>query len=57
MRIPEEFLAIIVCPICITPVEPLADDSGLKCNTCKRIYPVRDEIPVMLPEEASFASE
>lgn len=57
MRIPEEFLAIIACPICITPVEPLADGSGLKCTTCKRIYPVRDEIPVMLPEEASFASE
>jgi len=57
MRIPEEFLAIIVCPICITPVEPLPDDSGLKCSTCKRIYPIRDEIPVMLLEEASFASE
>ena len=57
MRIPEEFLAIIACPVCITPVEPLADGSGLKCSTCKRIYPIRDGIPVMLPEEASFASE
>ena len=57
MKIPEEFLAILVCPICKTPVQLLADDSGLKCNSCKRIYPVRDEIPVMLPEEASVASE
>jgi uncharacterized protein len=57
MTVPEELLAILVCPICKTPVRPLADNSGLKCSTCKRIYPVRDDIPVMLPEEATVASE
>jgi uncharacterized protein len=57
MAVPEELLAILVCPICKTPVQPLADNLGLKCTTCKRIYPVRDDIPVMLPEEATVASE
>ena len=57
MTVPEELLAILVCPICKTPVRLLADDAGLKCSTCKRIYPVRDDIPVMLPEEATVASE
>jgi uncharacterized protein YbaR (Trm112 family) len=57
MTVPEELLAILVCPICKTPVRPLPDDSGLKCSSCKRIYPVRDDIPVMLPEESSLASE
>lgn len=57
MTISKELLAILVCPICKTTVQPLPDDSGLKCNTCKRVYPVRDDIPVMLPEEASIASE
>jgi hypothetical protein len=57
MTVPEELLAILVCPICKTPVQPLPDNSGLKCSTCKRIYPVRDDIPVMLPEEATVASE
>jgi uncharacterized protein YbaR (Trm112 family) len=35
----------------------LPDDSGLKCQTCRRVYPVRDDIPVMLPEEATIAKE
>jgi uncharacterized protein len=57
MPIPDEVLAILVCPICKKPVQYLADHSGLKCLVCKRVYPVRDEIPVMLPEEATIAAE
>jgi uncharacterized protein len=57
MPIPQELLDILVCPVCKTPVKPTSDDSGLKCGTCRRIYPVRDEIPVMLPEEAIVAPE
>jgi hypothetical protein len=52
MAISQELLDILVCPICKTPVKLLADGSGLKCSTCHRVYPVRDDIPVMLPEEA-----
>jgi hypothetical protein len=29
-----------------------ADGSGLKCVQCRRVYPIRDEIPVMLIDEA-----
>ena len=57
MTVPEDLLAILACPMCKTPVELLPDNSGLKCSTCKRIYPVRDGFPVMLLEEASLASE
>lgn len=57
MPIPKELLAILVCPVCKKPVRLLPDNSGLKCDACKRIYPVRDDIPVMLPEEATLASE
>jgi len=52
MAISKELLNILVCPVCKTPVKLLADESGLKCATCRRVYPVRDDIPVMLPEEA-----
>ena len=52
MGISQELLEILVCPICKTPVKLTADNSGLKCETCQRVYPVRDDIPVMLPEEA-----
>jgi uncharacterized protein YbaR (Trm112 family) len=55
--IPKYALDILVCPVCKTRVELLVDGSGLKCGTCRRVYPVRDEIPVMLPEEAKIAEE
>jgi uncharacterized protein YbaR (Trm112 family) len=57
MGVPKELLDILVCPICKTPVKLTANNSGLKCETCRRVYPVRDEIPVMLPEEAKIEGE
>jgi uncharacterized protein YbaR (Trm112 family) len=57
MSIPKEILAILVCPVCKKPVRPAADNSGYKCEACKRFYPVRDGIPVMLPEEAIISPE
>jgi len=57
MSISKELLDILVCPLCKQPVLLLPDESGLKCEACKRVYPVRDDIPVMLPEEATIAAE
>jgi uncharacterized protein YbaR (Trm112 family) len=57
MPIPKDLLAILVCPVCKKPVALLPDNSGLKCEACKRVYPIRDDIPVMLPEEATIAPE
>jgi len=55
--ISKELLAILVCPLCRKPVCLLADESGLKCGECKRVYPIRDDIPVMLPEEATVTAD
>jgi uncharacterized protein YbaR (Trm112 family) len=33
------------------------DGSGLKCRECKRVYPVRDDIPVMLIDEATVEKD
>ena len=57
MPISKELLTILVCPVCKKPVHLVPDNSGLKCDACKRIYPIRDDIPVMLPEEATLARE
>jgi uncharacterized protein len=57
MVIPQDLLDILVCPLCKTPVLPLPDATGLKCQTCKRVYPIKDEIPVMLLEEAAVAQD
>ena len=52
MSIDPELLKILVCPECKTPVTPVDEDRGLRCGTCRRTYPVRDGIPVMLVDEA-----
>jgi hypothetical protein len=57
MSISKELLAILVCPVCKQPVHLLPDESGIKCDACKRIYPIRDGIPVMLPDEATVAPD
>ena len=55
MAIAQDLLDILVCPVCKTKVIFTADKSGLKCATCRRVYPVRDDIPVMLPQEATIS--
>jgi uncharacterized protein len=57
MPVPDELLAILVCPVCKTTVRYVPDKSGLKCDSCKRVYPVRDDLPVMLPEEATIVPD
>jgi uncharacterized protein YbaR (Trm112 family) len=57
MPIPKDVLAMLVCPVCKKPVHAVSDDSGYKCEACRRVYPVRDGIPVMLSEEATIAPE
>jgi len=57
MAICEHLLEILVCPACRAKVEVNADGSGLKCVECKRVYPIRDDIPVMLIDEAKIEDE
>ena len=53
MPISKELLDILVCPVCKETVELKPDGSGLKCIKCKSVYPVRDDIPIMLVDEAT----
>ena len=57
MPISEQLLEILVCPACRAKVEVNADGSDLKCVECKRVYPIRDDIPVMLIDEAKIEDE
>ena len=54
MAVDPELLKILVCPNCKTPVDPVNDGAGLKCRKCQRVYPVKDDIPVMLIDEATI---
>jgi uncharacterized protein YbaR (Trm112 family) len=53
MAVDPELLAILACPNCKTPVSLVKNGSALKCGTCKRVYPIKDDIPVMLVDEAT----
>ena len=52
MAIDPELLEILACPNCKTPVKLVKSDTALKCDTCKRVYAIKDDIPVMLIDEA-----
>ncbi|HEV2904237.1 MAG TPA: Trm112 family protein [Pyrinomonadaceae bacterium] len=54
MALSQDLLEILACPLCKTRVELKPDGSGLKCVECRRVYPVRDDIPVMLIDEATI---
>jgi uncharacterized protein YbaR (Trm112 family) len=57
MAISDDLLEILACPACKAKVELKPDGSGLKCTECKRVYPIRDDIPVMLIDEAAVENE
>jgi uncharacterized protein YbaR (Trm112 family) len=54
MAISQDLLEILACPACKAKVELNSDGSGLKCVECRRVYPIRDDIPVMLIDEATI---
>jgi hypothetical protein len=57
MVVPQELLDILVCPVCKVPVKLTADGQGLKCAQCRRVYPIKEDIPVMLVDEARIETE
>lgn len=52
--ITKELMDILVCPVCKKPLAQKDDGSSLKCGECRRVYPVRDDIPIMLVDEATI---
>ena len=55
MPIDAELLAILACPLDHAPVRDLT--TYLECTSCRRRYPVRDGIPVMLIDEAELPKQ
>jgi hypothetical protein len=45
-------LDILVCPICKANLDYRKAEAELVCKPCKLAYPVRDDIPIMLEDEA-----
>jgi uncharacterized protein YbaR (Trm112 family) len=52
MAIDKELLEILACPKCKGDIRLNEEKNGLICDACKLLYPIRDDIPVMLIDEA-----
>ena len=52
MAVSKELLDILACPKCKGDIFLNEGADGLICETCKLVYPIRDDIPVMLIDEA-----
>jgi uncharacterized protein len=52
----ERLLEILVCPACRAPVEHKERRHLIVCTGCRRRYPVKDGIPIMLVDQASGPS-
>jgi len=48
----KHLLDILVCPVCKGPLRYRCAEAELVCKACRLAYPIRDEIPVMLEDEA-----
>ena len=53
MTLAQELLDILVCPKCKGELEYRPTEAALVCAACRLRYPVRDDIPIMLIDEAS----
>jgi len=48
----SKLLDILVCPLCKGPLVYRKAERELVCKPCRLAYPIRDDIPVMLEDEA-----
>jgi uncharacterized protein YbaR (Trm112 family) len=52
MGISKELLEILACPKCKGEIRLNASEDGLICEKCRLVYEIREEIPIMLIDEA-----
>jgi uncharacterized protein YbaR (Trm112 family) len=55
--ISKELLDILACPKCKGEVSLTEQEDGLVCEKCKLLYEIKDNIPIMLIEEAKKIDE
>lgn len=52
MPVSQELLDILACPKCKGDLHLTAAKDGLACEACKLVYPIKEDIPIMLIDEA-----
>lgn len=56
MALDPEFLELLACPACRSEL-CLKGEDRLVCTGCRRSYPIKDDIPVLLIDEATIEEE
>jgi len=52
--ISPELLRLLACPVCRKSLSLDSKGESLKCSECRRVYPIRDGIPILLADEATI---
>ncbi|MBE9534034.1 MAG: Trm112 family protein [Proteobacteria bacterium] len=52
MALSKELLEILACPKCKGEIHLNESEDGLICDQCKLLYEIKDDIPIMLIDEA-----
>lgn len=55
MKLDPDFLKRLACPLCKKPLQQRED--RLVCRECGCRFPIRDGIPILLPDEAEKADD
>ena len=50
----QDLLDILVCPACRSPLRYSEPAQTLTCTACRRVYPIQDDIPILLVERATI---
>ena len=48
----RKLLDLLVCPICKDPFFLLSKKDGLHCKKCKLVFPIQNDIPILIIEKA-----
>ena len=54
IMIPKDLLDILVCPVCKKALVLKENGESLKCGQCRRVYPIQDDIPILLVDAATI---
>lgn len=52
--IAKDLLELLVCPVCKHELDYCQNPESLRCTKCHRVYAVKDEVPVMLVDQATI---
>jgi len=52
--ISQDLLDILVCPVCKKTLALKENGMSLKCGECRRVYPIQDDIPILLIDAATI---